>query len=99
MSQTEHAVAVPAAASPTYRIRLARSDRQLAHPSGQTLLETLAQQQVDVEYQCRAGFCGACRCRLLRGQVSYRQTPLAFLQEGEILPCCCSVQQDIELDL
>ncbi|ARD40874.1 class I ribonucleotide reductase maintenance protein YfaE [Edwardsiella ictaluri] len=83
-----------------YRIHLARSGHQLEHlDDGGSLLASLEQQQVVVEYQCRSGFCGACRCRLLRGQVSYRQAPLAFLQPDEILPCCCIVQQDIEIDL
>lgn len=83
-----------------YRIRLARSGRQVDHlDDGGSLLASLERQQVALEYQCRSGFCGACRCRLLRGRVSYRQPPLAFLQADEILPCCCQVQQDIELDL
>ncbi|ACY85175.1 class I ribonucleotide reductase maintenance protein YfaE [Edwardsiella piscicida] len=101
MTRTAKAAAAATASpdAPRYRIRLARSARQLEHRPDRTLLDTLEQQQVAVEYQCRSGFCGACRCRLLRGRVSYRQAPLAFLQPDEILPCCCIVQQDIEIDL
>ena len=36
------------------------------HPS---LLVALESHQVEVEYQCRAGYCGSCRCRLVAGQV------------------------------
>mgnify|MGYP003366506685 FL=1 len=66
------------------------------HPS---LLVALESHQVEVEYQCRAGYCGSCRCRLLAGQVTWLTEPLAFIQEGEILPCCCMAQGDIELEM
>ncbi|QPR27669.1 2Fe-2S ferredoxin-like protein [Edwardsiella hoshinae] len=105
-TQTRDAAAATAAsererdAPRRYRIHLTRSGRQVEHlADGGSLLASLERQQVALESQCRAGFCGACRCRLLRGRVSYRQPPLAFLQQDEILPCCCQVQQDIELDL
>lgn len=63
------------------------------------LLEALEAHQVKVESQCRSGYCGACRLRLTRGQVKYLQAPLAFIQPGEILPCCCLPVEDIELEL
>lgn len=55
--------------------------------------------QVPVEFQCRSGYCGACRLRLLAGEVKYHQEPLAFVGRGEILPCCCLPVDDIELEL
>ncbi|RNM28645.1 class I ribonucleotide reductase maintenance protein YfaE [Dickeya undicola] len=64
-----------------------------------SLLEVLESQRVPVEYQCRSGYCGACRLRLTKGKVAYRQTPLACLQQDEILPCCCMPLNDIELDM
>ncbi|EGY53391.1 2Fe-2S iron-sulfur cluster binding protein [Neisseria shayeganii 871] len=65
---------------------------------GETLLEALERTGHEVEYQCRSGYCGSCRLRLLSGSVRYRELPLAFLAPGEILPCCCVVKEDIELD-
>ena len=64
-----------------------------------SLLTTLEANQVCVEYQCREGYCGSCRTRLLKGQVCYLTEPLAFIQQGEILPCCCQPQGDLEIDL
>jgi ferredoxin len=52
-----------------------------------------------VEYQCRSGYCGACRLKLVKGDVVYRQPPLAFINDGEILPCCCMPLTDIELEI
>ncbi|KEA50016.1 MULTISPECIES: class I ribonucleotide reductase maintenance protein YfaE [Mangrovibacter] len=81
------------------RITLHQSGRQLEcqddHPS---LLAALESHKVAVEYQCREGYCGSCRMRLLAGQVKWLTQPLAFIQPGEILPCCCKAQGDVEVD-
>jgi ferredoxin len=42
--------------------------------------------QVEVEYQCRSGYCGSCRCRLVAGQVDWLTEPLAFINEGKFCP-------------
>ncbi|MDU6538799.1 class I ribonucleotide reductase maintenance protein YfaE [Mixta calida] len=66
------------------------------HPS---LLALLEANNICVEYQCREGYCGSCRTRLVKGEVSYAGQPLAFIQQGEILPCCCKANGDIEIEL
>lgn len=67
--------------------------------SHSSLLDVLEAHQVSVEFQCRSGYCGACRLRLLVGKVKYHQEPLAFVGHGEILPCCCLPVDDVELEL
>lgn len=64
-----------------------------------SLLDALEANQIAVEFQCRSGYCGSCRLKLLRGRVAYRQSPLACIQPGDILPCCCLPVGDIELEL
>ncbi|MFM5464243.1 class I ribonucleotide reductase maintenance protein YfaE [Aeromonas simiae] len=66
---------------------------------GETLLETLERHGIEVEYQCRSGYCGACRTPLLAGTVDYLQTPLAFVASGECLPCCCRPVGSVQLSL
>lgn len=66
------------------------------HPN---LLTALEAHNVCVEFQCREGYCGSCRMRLLKGEVAYAETPLAFIQQGEILPCCCRAKGEIEIEL
>ncbi len=56
---------------------------------GETLLEGLERTNHEVEYQCRAGYCGSCRTHLVSGSVRYLTEPLAFIAKDEILPCCC----------
>ncbi|EFE95625.1 2Fe-2S iron-sulfur cluster binding domain protein [Serratia odorifera DSM 4582] len=73
---------------------------QLACPNSERcLLEVLELHDVQVEYQCRSGYCGACRLKLVKGEVAYQQQPLAFINDGEILPCCCMPLVDIELEI
>jgi ferredoxin len=63
------------------------------------LLEALEQQGFEPHSHCRDGFCGACRCKLLKGSVSYTLEPIAFIHNGEILTCCAVPDNEIELDL
>lgn len=66
----------------------------------QTLLDCLESADVEVHYHCRDGFCGACRVTLVNGDIHYPQgEPLAYVGEGEILPCCCIPVTDITLDV
>lgn len=64
----------------------------------ETLLEGLERTGHEVAYQCRSGYCGACRVKLLEGTVEYTDLPLAFVADDEILPCCCQVTANIKLD-
>ena len=64
-----------------------------------TLLESIELQNIDVHYHCREGFCGACRTKLINGEVKYLNDPLAYIDDDEILPCCCVPISDIEIEL
>lgn len=64
----------------------------------ETLLEGLERTGHEVEYQCRGGYCGLCRVRLLDGEVQYLEQPLAFIAADEILPCCCVPRSDLRVD-
>lgn len=59
------------------RISDTRLECQDEHPS---LLAALESHNIDVEYQCREGYCGSCRTRLVSGQVDWLTEPLAFIQ-------------------
>lgn len=81
------------------KVKLQKSGKTLAcQASHKNLLEVLEYHHVSIEYQCRKGYCGSCRVRLLKGDVTYSEQPLAFVQQGDILPCCCMPVNDIELE-
>lgn len=63
------------------------------------LLEALESQKVDVDYQCREGFCGSCQVQLIDGEVEYFAEPIAFVPEGRILPCCCHAASDVTIEI
>ena len=64
-----------------------------------TLLQALEAKKVKIFSECRNGFCGACKTRVISGKVSYLNEPLAELKHDECLPCCCVPTEDLELDL
>ncbi|MEZ9200192.1 class I ribonucleotide reductase maintenance protein YfaE [Shewanella sp. 10N.286.54.B9] len=64
-----------------------------------TLLEALEQKRVSTFSECRNGFCGQCKTKVISGSVSYITEPLVTLEANECLPCCCVPDTDIDLDL
>ncbi|MEZ9821910.1 class I ribonucleotide reductase maintenance protein YfaE [Shewanella sp. 10N.286.45.A1] len=64
-----------------------------------TLLEALEQKKVSTFSECRNGFCGQCKTKVISGSVSYITEPLVTLEADECLPCCCVPSSDINLDL
>lgn len=64
-----------------------------------SLLQALEAKKVTIFSECRSGFCGACKTRIISGSVSYLTEPLAELNADECLPCCCIPSEDLELDL
>ncbi|MEC8524402.1 MAG: class I ribonucleotide reductase maintenance protein YfaE [Pseudomonadota bacterium] len=62
-----------------------------------TLLESFEAQNIHIEYQCREGYCGSCRVRLQEGDVHYTEEPMAWIDDDEILPCCCIPTSDLKL--
>ncbi|MDP2560136.1 class I ribonucleotide reductase maintenance protein YfaE [Psychrobium sp. 1_MG-2023] len=72
-------------------------DEKFTQHSDQTTLEYLEAQGVKVNYHCRDGTCGACRCKLNYGSVVYTIEPLAYIRDGEILTCCSQPTSDIDI--
>ncbi|TAA47048.1 class I ribonucleotide reductase maintenance protein YfaE [Corallincola spongiicola] len=66
---------------------------------GYTLLEQLEAEGVEVPYQCREGYCGRCRTKKVSGEVAYTSAPLAWVNPGEVLPCCCVAVSEVVLAL
>jgi ferredoxin len=76
-----------------------REHKAVQHLPNNTLLETIEQNDVEIQYHCREGYCGACRSKLISGEVEYTTDPLAFIDDDEILPCCCIPISDIDIEI
>jgi len=72
-------------------------DEKIPENSTLTTLEYLESQGLKVNYHCRDGTCGACRCKLNKGDVIYITDPLAYIRDGEILTCCTRPTSDINI--
>jgi ferredoxin len=57
-------------------------------PGSGTLLELAEARGLEPEFSCRAGTCGTCRTKLIKGTVTYVKEPTATIDEDEILLCC-----------
>ncbi|HIF9108091.1 TPA: class I ribonucleotide reductase maintenance protein YfaE [Photobacterium damselae] len=64
-----------------------------------SILESLELNDVKVEFQCRNGYCGACRCKLIDGEVKYIKDTLAFVNEDEVLICSAAPKSNITIKL
>jgi len=60
-----------------------------------TLLEAMEYQNIELQFQCRRGYCGSCQVDMLEGSVEYLYDAIAFIAEGKILPCCCCAKSDL----
>lgn len=80
-----------------YKIFLPQFDQVIEHSNQDSLLTSLETAGYPHEFQCRSGYCGACRVKLIDGEVSYPTPPLAFIGKDEILLCCCKVKRDITI--
>ena len=80
-------------------------------PSGQTfqaeadetLLDAALRQGLMLPYGCRNGSCGACRGKVLAGQIDHGQAQTVTLSEadrntGEALFCCAKAQSDLSIE-
>jgi len=71
----------------------------LVSTDGESVLETLERANIDVHFNCREGYCGVCRTKLLAGKVKYRVEPLAFIDDDEILTCCTIPTSNIKIKM
>ena len=62
-----------------------------------TLLENLEKHALKMEFHCRDGFCGACRAKLISGEIKQINKPIASHRTGDILTCCSKANDDIVL--
>lgn len=64
-----------------------------------SLLLAMEKNNLNVEYSCLMGVCGACEVKVCKGNenIKYFEEPMLDLEEDSILPCCCTITGDVEL--
>jgi len=82
--------AAPEAGDKAFRVRLARSDRELEVAADQTLLDALIEADIDPDYACKSGTCGTCAVKVLDGEPEHRDLALSEAERDQAaLMCAC----------
>ena len=85
-------------AHPT-EVRFDRSDKVSTWDvSRGTLLDLAESVGLRPAYSCRSGVCQTCATRIVSGQVSYKQPPMADPPAGQALICCAVPHQESASD-
>lgn len=79
---------VPAATTPAKVIFTQSAKEARWKPGDGSLLEFAEARGLSPAYGCRAGNCGDCRTRIVKGAVSYISEPSYPVEGGEALICC-----------
>ncbi|WP_243450061.1 PDR/VanB family oxidoreductase [Neobacillus terrae] len=85
-----------------FQVKIKRSGKQLDIPVNSSLLEVLLQHGINVPFSCRAGGCGTCEVRVVKGQIDHYDS---FLTEEEqrsnhmMLSCVSRGKGRLVLDL
>jgi len=83
----------------TFSIEVISHQQRCQNAAGDSILESLESAKINVQYHCREGYCGACRTTLIEGDVEYTTAPLAFIDDNEILPCCCKAKSNLKINI
>jgi ferredoxin len=76
----------------SFEVRLHRSGRTITIPPGRTILNTLLDAGVDVDFSCAMGGCGTCETRIVEGIPDHRDLYLSEEEKAQnnVIMICCS---------
>jgi vanillate O-demethylase ferredoxin subunit len=75
-----------------FEVRLHRSGRVISIPPGKTILNTLLDAGVDVNFSCAMGGCGTCETAVVEGVPDHRDLYLSDEEKegNNVIMICCS---------
>jgi CDP-4-dehydro-6-deoxyglucose reductase len=84
-------------------ISIANSSRSFEAAADQPLLEAANDAALNLPHSCKGGNCGACKARLVRGEIHYPNGPplglsAAEIAEGLILLCQARARTDLSIE-
>lgn len=87
----------------SYQIKVEPSQHQFAAEADETILEAALRQGLSLPYGCRNGACGACKGKVVSGNVDHGKALPQGLSEadkaaGLTLFCCASAQSDLTIE-
>jgi tetrachlorobenzoquinone reductase len=92
-----------AATDGQFTVVLARTNREIMIPAGQSILSALLNLGVDIPYSCKDGVCGSCETRVLDGIPDHRDMVLSKEEQesnSKMMLCCSGCKSEkLVLDL
>ena len=86
----------------TYEITLTRSGKVTTVDPDKLLLDSLLEQQAPVIAACRAGVCGACKVKVIEGDVSstsQMNLTAEEIKQGYVISCCSTSRSDLHIEI
>ena len=82
-----------------HRVQIKPSEHQFYVETNETVLDAALRQGINLRYGCRNGACGACKGKLLTGDIYYDNDPIALTDDDQEqdLVLFCSALADSEL--
>jgi len=90
----------PADSNVGTKIFFANSWKDSSCQDNEFILDAAEKVGIEIESSCRAGTCGTCTAKVLKGEVTYDSDydALSGLEPGEILTCCAKPVSSIVVD-
>ncbi|MCK6392006.1 MAG: CDP-6-deoxy-delta-3,4-glucoseen reductase [Azonexus sp.] len=87
----------------SYQVTVQPGDRQFVAETDETLLDAALRQGLIIPYGCKDGACGACKGKVLAGQVDHGKAQAHALSdaekaEGLTLYCCATAKTDLTIE-
>ena len=82
------------------KVFFANSWKESSCVESEYILDAAEKAEIEIESSCRAGTCGTCTAKILKGEVTYESDydALSSLESGEILTCCAKPVSSIVID-
>ena len=82
------------------KVFFANSWKEAACAENEYILDTAEKAEIEIENSCRAGTCGTCVAKVLKGEVTYEEDydALGGLEPGQVLTCCAKPVSSIVID-
>ncbi len=85
-----------------YRLSVPELEHEGEIAGHQSLLDALQSQGLPIMGACRNGHCGACRCKVVAGEVkshTHGFLPASMVEAGYVLACVSQAKSDVEIQL
>jgi CDP-4-dehydro-6-deoxyglucose reductase len=86
-----------------HRVEIKPSEHQFYVESNETVLDAALRQGINLRYGCRNGACGACKGKLLAGDIHYDEDPIAITDEdkeqNQVLFCAAHVDSELVIEV